>query len=159
MEGWGKELGKLSVPCLSEFILNFEGDCDFSFFLEVETILCVDTKQKCDYVWFSFSIVLFLLLFIVLMSSFKKGKEEKKKGLPSKGRLDLIPEWLEARSLAFRNHSRFHCGLNLPQRRCLFWKRWSQDLPCPPQEVPLNRSPPGLALKNYMHVMSYLLIR
>lgn len=72
MEGWGKGLDKPSVLCLSEFILNFEEDCDF-LFLSWGWNHFVSRHWKRNVIMcFSFSIVLFLLLFIILMSSFKK---------------------------------------------------------------------------------------
>lgn len=37
--GQGKDLGKLSIPGLSEFIINFEKGWQVFFFFEIETIL------------------------------------------------------------------------------------------------------------------------
>lgn len=61
MEGWGKGLDKPSVPCLSEFLLNFEGGSVISFFfsfLSLKHFVSRHGEKKCDYVLFFFCCVI-----------------------------------------------------------------------------------------------------
>ena len=73
MEGWGKELGKLSVLSLSEFI-NFEEDYDFLPLLRLNNFMSRRWKRNVIIYDFLFLYCIsicdfFLLLFIFLMFS------------------------------------------------------------------------------------------
>lgn len=58
MEGWGKALDTPSVPCLSELILHFEGDCDFFLsFLRLKPFR-KQIREKRDSVLFFFYCVI-----------------------------------------------------------------------------------------------------
>lgn len=89
-----------------------------------------ESKRKRNVImWFPFSIKLFLLLFVIPISSLKCDHPLEKKIL------DLVSGWLQKRALVresenllFQNHLRFKHGVFLPKPRC-FKKPWSSRLP------------------------------
>ena len=83
MEGWGKELGKLSVLSLSEFILNFEEDYDFLPLLRLNHFMSRHWKRNViiyDFLFlYCISICDFFSTAIYFSDVFIKEREENKK--------------------------------------------------------------------------------